>query len=170
MAMVAPLAAAATIALTHQNEPAPSTPTYSSYQPNQALNNELDRQIAESKNHPSPAHVDRPDYAWSAVTLTPGKPGTITLYPRTPTKNPTISLTEISDYLNDFKLIGITQDDKKILPQTSLADLAKRINKRAEGVRFPGTVSKDRPIKITLVYTGKYQDFTVPGYLNLNRD
>jgi hypothetical protein len=170
IAMATPLATAAAIALTNQDKPAPSASTQSSYQPNRAFNDEIDRQIAESKNRPSPSRADPPGYASGKVTLEPGKPGTITLYPKTPTENPKISLdfSGVGDRVDDFKLIGITQDDKKILPQTSLADLAKRVDRRAVGVYFPGTVSKDHPIRITLVLTtGKWgRDFTLYGYLN----
>jgi len=134
------------------DSPSRSSSSQKTSQTNQALYDEIDRQLSSpDRTKRRTTEKTHDDWAWDSVFLDPGERRDLVLSSKTPVKNPKIKMDfgtpEPSKY---FKLLSITQDGKTILASASINDLIK-------GVIFQGTASKDHPIKISVLNTGKYR-------------
>jgi hypothetical protein len=148
IAIATPIATAAALMLA-TDSPASSKSSAPASRTNQAFSDEVNRQIATNKQ--STISAQNPNIDDYSLFLDPNETGIVVLGPLNLVKNPHISLYTGWNY-NDFKVVGVSQNNKAILPGASIDSFKK-------GLIFPGSVDKDNPIKITVSYTGKYRGY-----------
>jgi hypothetical protein len=145
IAIATPIATAAALMLTDDSR-AQTKAAPAAYHSNQALSDEIDRQNAQ---HRQPVKTkDNPNNDNYSLFLDPNSTGVIVLGPSSTATNPIISVNTQWEYQN-FKVVNVTQNNKTVLPNASIASLQK-------GLVFPGSVDKDHPLKITVSYAGKF--------------
>jgi hypothetical protein len=133
----------ATTLIDSPRKTSPSSPT--SYRPNQAFSDEIDRQIARDQQQPSHKSGSK-NVVRARGDVSPGKTLTLTLDPKNPMVNPRLEA-EVdfegdASRWQDIKLIGISLGNKPILPGKPANELNKLV---LEGM----TISHDNQLKAT---------------------
>jgi len=127
------------------SSPKASPSASTSYRPNQAFSDEIDRQIAQDRQR-TPKSSRFKNSAHARGDVAPGKNITLTLDPKNPMANPRLDV-EVdfmgdSSHWNDIKLIEVSLGNKPIFPGKPASELRGLI---LEGM----TISHDNPLKAT---------------------